>query len=473
MSRFILVLVAFVIMGTVAKAQMQSDTSDAYWEVVLPQPASQNIDMLQVLVGTVKDSVVVDFIQNIGGWQFRVDSIYFRGADETAFSLVSGFPKYEVKPNDTHYGEFRFIPSRVGIHTAEIVVITQSETLVQTIRGEGVQPQLQVYSGILDFGEVEIGNDKIIQDTVLLKNISGSPLTINNTIKMSPDIEQFEILSGGGSFVLSPYSERKLTLQFKPQYGGRTSGRIGFEYNGTGSPAIVHLFSTGIGGTVSSPNDSGYAGEIKMIRLQLENIKPEGIQALASRFSAKIKFQRSILYPQDASMIGNISNDSIIVQLDGEIPNSNLLTSLPIIFGLGYVEETVIEILDFAFYDGIGSKIDYDVEYRYGKFTLLGICREGGARLINPYSKAGILNIAPNPAENNVEIEISLIEQGATELILYNTMGEVVRTIIKSEKRIRGTHTIQLNTTELGTGQYFLQLRTPTYVENKLLRIIK
>lgn len=52
-------------------------------------------------------------------------------------------------------------------------------------------------------------------------------------------------------------------------------------------------------------------------------------------------------------------------------------------------------------------------------------------------------------------------------------MGEVVKTVMKSENPIRGTHTFQLNTTDLGTGQYILQLRTPTYVESKILKILK
>jgi len=228
-----------------SSAQTQSDTSDTYWEVVLPIPASQNIDMKQCLVGTSKDSVVVEFVKNIGSWKFRVDSIYFRGADASAFSLVSGFPKYEVKANDTHYGEFRFKPTRVGIHTAEIVIITQSDTLIQRIRGEGVEQRLEVVGEIIDFGIVKVGRNKDTLQTATIKNIGSVAITITETKHNLPNDRDFRTLSGGGSFTLQPGETRLMDLRFAPSDKGRTSGTLEFHYNGVGSPAVVQLFGEG------------------------------------------------------------------------------------------------------------------------------------------------------------------------------------------------------------------------------------
>ena len=477
MTRFLIVLMAFSILSLTAKSQTQADTSDAYWEVVFPVPASQDIDMKQCLVGSSKDSLVSGFVRNAGSWKFRVDSIYFRGADAIVFSLVSGFPKYEVAVGANKATEFSFIPSRVGLHTAEIVIITQADTLYQTIRGEGVQPQLEVFSGILDFGEVEIGNDRIIRDTVLLKNISSSPITITNTIKMSPDIEQFEIISGGGSFTLPAFSERKLTLQFKPKYGGRTSGRIGFEYNGVGSPAVAQLFGTGIGGLVLTNNDSAYAGEQWNLQLKLANIKPDGLKFIATQFSANICFQRTITSPVDLGRIKQQTLDTSIITVLGEIPNSNLFANIPMIASLGSVEETDLSISNFKLYDAFGNVVDYDVEYQFGTFKILGLCREGGTRLINPFSNAGITNISPNPTESILNIELSLTESGYTNLCLYNNLGEKVMTIYEhSENQAVGFNIQKVISTDisvLGSGQYLLILRTPTYSESKQIIIFR
>ncbi|MEI6090291.1 MAG: T9SS type A sorting domain-containing protein [bacterium] len=466
----IIAVLLISLIGTV-NAQTQSDQSDAVWSIVMPSAACRNIDMKQCLLGTAKDSVVIDFMQNTGDWRFRVDSIYFRGADAGAFSLVSGFPKYILLKGENHAAEFHFVPNRVGIHTAEVVVITQADTLVRTIVGEGVQPLLWVEGNLLDFGEVEIGNDRVFKDTMLLKNIGGNAVSITNTVKMSPDIEQFEILSGGGAFTLNPNEVRRLTLQFKPKYGGRTSGRIGFEYNSVGSPAVVNLFGTGIGGLVSISSDSAYPGEMRTINIILEKVKPEGIKAIASRFSATLKFQKTILTPQDRSKITGFRNDSTLVKVEGELPNSNILISISLIAGLGTVEETTLEVSDFKLIDNMGVELEYDVDYRYGTFKLLGICREGGIRLINPTGKVQILSIMPNPASEDIEIKVNLIEDGATIVSIFNSNGMKIKEYnINGET---GQKTINLNAKDFSNGLYFIQLQTPTVLENQKLMIIK
>jgi len=166
-------------------------------------------------------------------------SIYLRGADAQAFSLVSGFPVYTVGAGQNKAAEFRFKPTRIGSHNAEIVIIAQSDTLYQNIIGEGVEPQLQIITDLVDFGKVELGNIKDTSDVVLIKNISAHPITINNVVQLGPDKTQFEILNGGGSFVLQSNETRAMDLRFKPVFGGRTSGQLGFLYNGVGSSAIA------------------------------------------------------------------------------------------------------------------------------------------------------------------------------------------------------------------------------------------
>ncbi len=471
MKRFIFVLLVILALGTVAKSQTQSDTSDAVWSIVMPQAESQNIDMGKVLLGESKDSLVSTFIKNTGSYKFRVDEIYFQGADASAFGLVSGFPVYEIQVGKNQYAEFRFIPNRVGLHQAEVVIITQADTLIQTITGEGVQPQLQVFSGILDFGEVELGNDKIIQDTVLLKNISSSPIEITNTVIMFPNEEQFNIISGGGAFTLQAGEERRLSLQFKPKYGGRTSGRIGFEYNGPGSPAIAQLFGTGIGGVIYIPNDSAFAGEKRTIHLVLQKIKPEGIQSLASSFSATLRFQGTILVPQDLSLVSDYRNDSIIVNVNAVIPNNTTLASIPCIAGLGSVEQTDVEILDFKFYDNSGNDIFYNVESINGTFKLLGICEEGGKRLLNPNNKVSINQIVPNPSSGIISVELNLIEKGKTSLSMYNSQGNEVYE--KQIEGVTGNLKVDIETNAFSNGLYFIKLQTPTVIQTRQLVIVK
>jgi|DewCreStandDraft_4_1066084.scaffolds.fasta_scaffold00573_67 hypothetical protein len=237
-----LLLVSLLLLVMQAKAQIQSDTSDALWSIVMPEAKSDNIDLKKCLVGTYKDSVVNEFIINIGSYPFRVVTIYFEGNDARCFSLVSGLPQYTIAAGNSHFAEFRFTPARVGLHNAYVVTITQADTIKYKIKGEGVLPKLNVMNSIIDFGVVELGSYKDTLQAVTIKNIGDAPLLITNTKHNKPNDKDFTSLAGGGSFTLQPGDIRRMDLRFTPTNPGRTNGTLEFYYNGEGSPAVVQLF---------------------------------------------------------------------------------------------------------------------------------------------------------------------------------------------------------------------------------------
>ena len=224
---------------------LQEDISDNVFSIVAPEITSIDIDMGKELVGNTRDSVVKNFITNIGSWDCRIDSIYFRGADYAAFSLISGIPQYTVATGAGHHAEFAFSPKRTGLHEAEIVIISQSETLIQNIQGIGIEPKLAVLCDIIDFGQVYLKEHK---DTVkaIIQNTGASSIEITKTEISGPDIDQFEIIGGGGSFTLASGEERELILRFKPEYLGKTSTNLNFYHKETGSPALTQLYGEGI-----------------------------------------------------------------------------------------------------------------------------------------------------------------------------------------------------------------------------------
>lgn len=271
MKIHILSLVLFLFVVAEAYSQMQSDDSDAVWSIVMPIPDARDVEMTQCLVGTYKDLVVTDFVQNKGTWKFRVDKVYFAGADAKAFSLVSGLPVYTLETGKVKATEFRFRPTEARKYEAEIVIVTQAETLRRKITGEGIEPVLEIVNNIIDFGEKKVGENRDSAQALTIKNIGSMPLEIKSTKHNKPNVVDFSTTKGGGTFTLQPNAICKMDLRFTPSDKGRTSGALEFHYDGVGSPAVVQLYGTGI---VVTPVIQAIIGSIDDIICESSSVKP-------------------------------------------------------------------------------------------------------------------------------------------------------------------------------------------------------
>jgi WD40 repeat protein len=255
---------------------LQEDESDAVFSIVTPKAESQNIDLKQCLVNSQKDTMVASFVNNIGSYKCRIDSLYFTGTDASAFAVVSGLPIYELHPGDSKATEFKFSPTRTGLHTATINIVTQSETLQQTITGEGIAPTLAIVNNLIDFGKVVVNSSKDTLQAITIKNIGSAPLTITATRHAGPNDADFTTLNSGNTVNIAPGDTGKIDLQFSPKDVGRTSGRLLFDYNGIGSPATVVLYGEGIikssiTSTAEITFDSVCIGQSKTLRATVTN----------------------------------------------------------------------------------------------------------------------------------------------------------------------------------------------------------
>ncbi len=225
---------------------LQSDVSDSLWAIVGSRPASQDVDMGRVLVGSFRDSSVISFVRNTGSVPVQVKDIRIIGANASDFTIISGQPPFVVDPGSERAVEFRFTPTAIGLRSATVDIITKDSTLHQSIRGEGVEPVIKVETDLVDFGKVGIGKFRDTILTVAIRNIGTRALNINRTFQLGPDTTQFMVLSGGGSFTLAPGSSHSLQLRFAPRSLGRSSGRVAFDYGDVGSPAVVRLYGEGV-----------------------------------------------------------------------------------------------------------------------------------------------------------------------------------------------------------------------------------
>lgn len=225
---------------------VQSDISDELFSIVKPTIDVIDVDMRQCLVGKSKDSVITKFIFNKSLWKIRIDSIYFRGNDASAFAILSGIPEFYINGGESKLVEFRFSPQENRGYIAEIVIVSQSEKIINKISGEGVFNPFEIIATHIDFGMVELGKSKDTLNSATIKNVSNFPINIINTKHSYPNDKDFSTISGHGGFILNSGETKIMDLRFMPEFIGKTNGTLEFHYNGVGSPTIIQLFGEGI-----------------------------------------------------------------------------------------------------------------------------------------------------------------------------------------------------------------------------------
>lgn len=82
------------------------------------------------------------------------------------------------------------------------------------------------------------------------------------------------------------------------------------------------------------------------------------------------------------------------------------------------------------------------------------------------------LNVYPNPAVDNFTLEFELTEATKLDINLVNAIGQTVRSIDNSNFN-SGKHLINVNTSDLAAGTYFVTIRNQEGVTTKTITVIK
>jgi len=211
------------------------DTVTVPFSIIYPLMTSHDIDMGEAYVKTYKDSIITNFIENIGECKFRVDSIYISGVDKNAFSLIDGFPKYTIPPQESHFAKFRFTPHRVGIHNAEIVIITQTDTLIQKITGIGLKKYPEISASIAPFQTIICENSTATE--LKISNIGGDTLKISEINLLGTNYSDFSI-NATLPINIEQDSTKTLTISFIPKTIGIKTAEVEIKSNALADPII-------------------------------------------------------------------------------------------------------------------------------------------------------------------------------------------------------------------------------------------
>ncbi|MBK9248095.1 MAG: choice-of-anchor D domain-containing protein [Ignavibacteria bacterium] len=453
----------------------QVDESDSVFRVIMPLSASRNIDLLQCLVGSAKDSVIDRIIENTGTLPIRVDSILIIGADASLFSIVSGMPPYIIQPGSAESVEYRFSPKVEGVKTAQLQIHTQADTLFQTIRGEGVLPSVEILENYIDFGRVPENSIKDTLQAVTIRNTRAIPLIITNTYHSGPNDIEFTTLSGGGLINLPPGDTARLNLRFAPKSSGRTSGRLMFEYDGIGSPATVQLFGEGVCGVNSRQDYSvslgadipAVTGAVVNVPIVVQLQAGQTLDVLSKRVYCVMSFDASMLLPLEPLPIGQIIGNWRVVKIEAErIANSDTLLIVPFLTMLGSDSMVILRIDSLYFDDGV---CQVNIQADSVQITLIDVCVAGNSPRLLAGAPITRITLMPNPVQDNPIILLSLTEDTPVTLSIFNSLGQVVKSM--EDNFTRGNHQLTIDAVDVPAGMYSLRLTTRSEV--KVVQFIK
>lgn len=309
----------------------------------------------------------------------------------------------------------------------------------------------------------------VSEKAIAIKNTSNRDIIIN---RLSNITIPFEIKGNPFPLMIPAGQSETVTIIFSPvvdsSYNfigsaiGEPCGLNGdFNINGISSKALANI---------TLPELEAYPGETIEAQIIISDIANIDVSDNIS-FSAELVFNPSLLAPKQYSSVIESDISAKIFLEDLQVKNKGeKIASVFFETGLGNSEECALELTNI-----VSSNEFINISAAPGSFRLLEICREGGDRLLEVRREAGIINISPNPANDEIDITYIPVEKGKVEFAIIDILGKTIKTEslgflnAASDKIL----TKSINLSGLGAGQYMLVYKSAVYVESASFVIIK
>ncbi len=244
------------------------------------------------------------------------------------------------------------------------------------------------------------------------------------------------------------------------------------------STARVTLSAQTLPATARLWTDSIAANISDTVSLPIRLRNPQYLrEAGVTGFSFVLRYDFSTLVPLDnprGTIVGTSRLQPVTLMLPTPIPADSVLGRVRFQATLGSTSGTLISIDSLRAIGTSGAScIIFDNTALQGKFTLGGICLEGGMRLVTKSTSSTVLaQSKPNPASDIATIDFSLLERGLTTITVYSVMGEAVLQAM-AERLEPGAYSFDMDVSRLPSGVYFYVLQTPTDRKTRRMEVIR
>ncbi len=196
---------------------------------------------------------------------------------------------------------------------------------------------------------------------------------------------------------------------------------------------------------------TAYSGDEVTLKIRL--LKNDKFYQLGVKsITADLVFNSSLLYPKSLDKGVVINNKRYLsISIDTNYIADDIVWANSMIAMLGDKDNTSIELNNLK----INGEIYNEAKIIPGNFKMLGICYEGGPRLITSEPLLEIEKISPNPILNNFSLSLSSNENQNISIYLTDLLGNKLREIYRGNVN-KGLNNLQCNIYNISIGDYYI-----------------
>jgi hypothetical protein len=366
--------------------------------------------------------------------------------------------------------EYEWTPADGIIGESDISTITVSPQTTTTYRQKivdknGCENYDEITVSVNDPPEVTISGETRIcsgRKTTLTANVEGGEAPYEYYW-----MEQGLVTKSGDELEVQPGLSTTYAVEVVDQNGCTGTANMNIEV--LSSQATLKIDKHQV-----SPKERDY--QIPVILHDEENL----LSCNPNELSFKIEIDAYLFNPtgvskgvMDKTLSGNIWEIDITIPNNGQWQKNEAVVDIIGDVLLGNKLSTPIEITTASW-----TPLNLETQRINGELELIGICEQGGERLLTYKEIIKILSIVPNPADNKVEVTIRTVGSANNESIsLIDPLGRVISNrsidIDHDNKGEVVIETITLNTSKLQSGLYYIRFSSDYGIYVKELAIMK
>ena len=387
--------------------------------IINVDPAKLNFDVVEFRSTS---SPLTFEVCNIGTIDLTVNSLTLNGNDFSMDDIGS----FVLTPGSSQTVSVTFTANSVGTSSGSVEISSDDPdngAVSVSLLGIGVAPEIYCVPASLNFGNVEFRRASSL--TFNIYNWGHANLTVNSLNISGANFSS----NDGGSFVLTPYSRKTVSVTYTANSLGASAGSVEITSNDPDNGTVNVALA---GNSVWVPSSC----LLDRLCERVQSLRIAGVLNQGQANSLCVKTRNSTRHlernqPDQAIQMLEAFNNEVTAYMQGDVLSEE--EGQPLIDGANYIIALITEF-------GIAGFDDH--------LILMDEPLPTETRLSGAY---------PNPFNATTVIKIGLPEDGFADLAVFDLNGRLVSQLVQG-KLTAGYHEFTFGNSFLRTGTYFVRL---------------